>query len=269
MVFSKFEEETNLKNLQPFYGLLHQFGIEKQGVTMGNHVEGLKQTVIDIIETFQEQNPVTKFTSEAQWYIAIDVGIDVMIAKRNLVENNLVSILKLSELSPYSYYGHSGSPLLLYKAADSNGRNFGLVNPYLDKGEALALGPNPDIQELLQMMFKRQGRDGFLNAYEPSTSNHYRPYLPDVYVNIEVEPLQLILGNIALESTEFDYDDEHDEYLISNSDEIFDNAFSPISYTESEPGYPESFYLMYAIGKSPFKRETKSLNHPRGGILNG
>ena len=267
MVFSKLEEETNLKNLQPFYGLLHQFGIEKQGVTMGNHVEGLKQTVIDIIETFQEQNPVTKFTSEAQWYIAIDVGIDVMIAKRNLVENNLVSVLKLSELSPYSYYGHSGSPLLLYKAADANGRNFGLVNPYLDKGEALALSPNPNIQELLQMMFKGQGtvRQGAsLNAYEPSTSNKNHPYLPDVYVNIEVDPLQLILGNIALESTEFDYDDELDEYLISNPYEIFDNAF-----TESEPDYPESFYLMYAIGKAPFKRATKSLNHPRGGILNG
>jgi hypothetical protein len=154
----------------------------------------------------------------------------------------------------------------LYKAADSNGRNFGLVNPYLDKGEALALSPNPNIQELLQMMFKGQGtvRQGAsLNAYEPSTSNKNHPYLPDVYVNIEVDPLQLILGNIALESTEFDYDDEHDEYLISNPDLLISQEF----YTEFEPDYPESFYLMYAIGKSPFKRATKSLNHPRGKFI--
>jgi hypothetical protein len=71
------------------------------------------------------------------------------------------------------------------------------------------------------------------------------------------------LGNIALESTEFDYDDEHDEYLISNPDLLISQEF----YTEFEPDYPESFYLMYAIGKSPFKRATKSLNHPRGKFI--
>tara|TARA_R110000823_G_scaffold237732_2_gene363147 strand:+ start:302 stop:1072 length:771 start_codon:yes stop_codon:yes gene_type:complete len=251
-MMQKFVVNTNQRNLQPFYEQLREFGIEKEGTTINNNktMSNFKTTVVELIDKFKDQIPVTQFTSSAQWYIAIDIGPDFPLAKRNLFESTDLTEFKLGEISPYTYKGHEGSPFLLYKAPESKGSNFGLVNPYLSRGEPLTLAPNRFVQELL--LYAIDGMDS-VNAYEPSSGLQQS----EAYVNISTQQ-QLMIQNIALTGTEIDYDEE-DSYIIRNPNIGIDDWMSIEQFDET-------FYLMYSIGESPFKRKSIALNYPKGSI---
>ncbi len=248
----KFIVNTNQRNLQPFYEQLREFGIEKEGTTINNNktMSNFKTTVVELIDKFKDQIPVTQFTSSAQWYIAIDIGPDFLLAKRNLFESTDLTEFKLGEISPYTYKGHDGSPILLYKAPESKGSNFGLVNPYLNRGEPLTLAPNRFVQELL--LYDSDGMDS-VNAYEPSSGLQQS----EAYVNISTQQ-QLMIQNMALIGTEIDYDEDY-SYSIRNPNIGIDDW-------RSIEQFDESFYLMYSIGESPFKRKSIALNYPKGSI---
>ena len=243
---------ANKLNLLPFYEQLREFGIEKEWTTINHNktMSNFKTTVVELIDKFKDQIPVTQFTSSAQWYIAIDIGPDFPLAKRNLFESTDLTEFKLGEISPYTYKGHDGSPILLYKAPESKGSNFGLVNPYLNRGEPLTLAPNRFVQELL--LYDSDGMDS-VNAYEPSSSLQQS----EAYVNISTKQ-QLMIQNMALIGTEIDYSEDY-SYSIRNPNIGIDDWMSIEQFDET-------FYLMYSIGESPFKRKSIALNYPKGSI---
>ena len=136
----------------------------------------------------------------------------------------------------------------MYKAPKSKGSNFGIVNPYLSRGEPLTLAPNRFVQELL--LYDSDGMDS-VNAYEPSSG----PNQSEAYVNISTQQ-QLMIQNIALIGTDIEVDGEY-SYIIRNPNIGIDDWMSIGDNT---------FYLMYSIGESPFKRNSKALNYPKGSI---
>ena len=256
-MMQKFVVNTNQRNLQPFYKQLCEFGIEQEWTTINNNktMSNFKTTVIELLDKFKDQIPVTQFTSSAQWYIAIEIGPDYILAKRNLFESTDLTEFKLGEISPYIYKGPGGnrwdhSPILLYKAPKSKGSNFGIVNPYLSRGEPLTLAPNRFVQELL--LYDSDGMDS-VNAYEPSSG----PHQSEAYVNISTQQ-QLMIQNIALIGTDIDYYEE-DSYIIRNPNIGIDDWMSIEQFDNT-------FYLMYSIGESPFKRNSIALNYPKGSI---
>ena len=54
-----------------------------------------------------------------------------LIAAQSLIQDNLEAF-RLGDISPYSYRGDMGSPMLLYKAKNNQG--IGLLNSYLMAG---------------------------------------------------------------------------------------------------------------------------------------
>jgi len=241
----KFYESCLERGLEPFYNKMVEQGVTNQWSNIAPNLD-FKREIIDLIERYEQELPVTKFTDEEQWYLAIgiDEGIDgPLIAMQSLIQNNLTDF-RLGEISPYSYRGDLGSPMLLYKA--KNNRGFALLNSYLKSGEALDdFEVNDSVKELLQLtgMWRRS------QAHVPD------PGTREFYVNVTIPSETLMLENLALQATEINYINEGYGGRFE-----FQNLNISIGWQD----VPESLYIMYALGKTPFRRGRLALNYPGG-----
>ena len=241
----KFYESCLERGLEPFYNKMVEQGVTNQWSNIAPNLD-FKREIIDLIERYEQKLPVTEFTDEEQWYLAIgiDEGMDgPLIAIQSLIQNNLTDF-RLGEISPYSYRGDLGSPMLLYKA--KNNRGFALLNSYLKSGEALDdFEVNDSVKELLQLT----GMWGRSQAHVPD------PGTREFYVNVKIPPETLMLENLALQATEINYITEGYGGRFE-----FQNPNISIGWQD----VPESLYIMYALGKTPFRRGRLALNYPGG-----
>ncbi len=249
----RFYDECKIRGLEPFYDKMMQHSLTKEWTSYppDSASEAFKTEIISLLEQYSQALPVTEFTDDEQWYFAVEIGPtdSALIAAQSLIQDNLEEFC-LGDISPYSYKGDMGSPMLLYKAKNNQG--FGLLNSYLEAGEALDdLEPNPSVKELLRLT----GRLRRSQAHEPS------PKKLDFYINVTIPAETLMLENLALAGTEINYVVEEIEvggvYYFKNSEIGADWQ-----------DVPESIYLMYALGKNPspqfYKLNSRSLNYPGG-----
>ena len=251
----RFHDECKIRGLGPFYNKMVQHSLRKEwtkhyfeGISDENEILAFKTEIISLLEQYSQALPVTEFTDDEQWYFAVEIcdTDSALIAAQSLIQDNLEAF-RLGDISPYSYHGDMGSPMLLYKAKNNQG--FGLLNSYLTAGEALNdFEPNPSVKELLRLT----GRLRRSQAHEPSSKKL------DFYINVTIPAEILMLENLALARTEIDDDDYDGSYYFKNP-RIGVNSWQEV---------PESIYLMYALGKNPspkfYKLSSPSLNYPGG-----
>jgi len=242
---NKFYYACQERGLEPFYNKMVEQGIIVQYSTITPNLD-FKREIIDLIERYEQELPVTEFTDEEQWYLAIgiDEGMDgPLIAMQSLIQNNLTDF-RLGEISPYSYRGDLGSPMLLYKA--KNNRGFALLNPYLKAGETL---DDFEVKDSVKELLKLTGTWRRSQAHVPD------PGTREFYVNVKIPPETLMLENVALQGTEINYIEEGYDGRFE-----FQNLNLSIGWQDA----PESLYIMYALGKKPFLRGRLALNYPGG-----
>ena len=163
-----------------------------------------------------------------------------------ILDTRNLTDFRLKDVSPYSYRGDSGSPMLLYKA--KNNRGFALLNAYLKASETLDdFEPNESMVELLKLT----GHQRRSRAQVPDHGTR------DFYVNVTIPPETLMLENLALQGTEINYIDDWDEY---DGRWEFQNPVIGATWQDA----PDSFYIMYALGKTPFRRNRLALNYREG-----
>ena len=241
----KFYESCLERGLEPFYNKMVEKGVTKQWSNIAPNLD-FKLEIIDLIERYEQKLPVTEFTDEEQWYLAIgiDEGMDgPLIAMQSLIQNNLMDF-RLGEISPYSYRGDLGSPMLLYKA--KNNRGFALLNSYLKSGETLDdFEVNDSVKELLKLS----------GTWRRSQAHVPEPGTREFYINVKIPPETLMLENLALQATEINYITEGYGGRFE-----FQNPNISIGWQD----VPESLYIMYALGKTPFRRGPLALNYPGG-----
>tara|TARA_B100001287_G_scaffold272544_1_gene274405 strand:+ start:3107 stop:3877 length:771 start_codon:yes stop_codon:yes gene_type:complete len=241
----KFYESCLERGLEPFYNKMVEQGVTKQWSNIAPNLD-FKLEIIDLIERYEQKLPVTEFTDEEQWYLAIgiDEGMDgPLIAMQSLIQNNLTDF-QLGEISPYSYRGDLGSPMLLYKA--KNNRGFALLNSYLKSGETLDdFEVNDSVKELLKLS----------GTWRRSQAHVPDPGTREFYINVKIPPETLMLENLALQATEINYITEGYGGRFE-----FQNPNISIGWQD----VPESLYIMYALGKTPFRRGRLALNYPGG-----
>ena len=242
----KFYERCLERGLEPFYDKMVEQGITRDWSAVAPNLD-FKREIIDLIERYKQELPVTEFTDDEQWYLAVPVDEaeeGPLIALQSLIQENLTDF-RLKDVSPYSYRGDSGSPMLLYKA--KNNRGFALLNAYLKASETLDdFEPNESMVELLKLT-GHQRRSG---AQVPDHSTR------DFYVNVTIPPETLMLENLALQGTEINYIDDWDD----DGRWEFQNPVIGVTWQDA----PDSFYIMYALGKTPFRRNRLALNYPGG-----
>jgi len=253
----RFQDECKIRGLGPFYNKMVQHSLTKEwtkhyfeGISDENEILAFKTEIISLLEQYSQALPVTEFTDDEQWYFAVEIcdKNSALIAAQSLIQDNLEAF-RLGDISPYSYHGDMGSPMLLYKAKNNQG--FGLLNSYLTAGEALDDSePNPSVKELLRLT----GRLRRSQAHEPSSKQL------EFYINVTIPAETLMLENLALAGTEINYVDTEYEGIY-----YFKN---PRIGVTSWQDVPESIYLMYALGKNPhsqfYKLKSLSLNYPGG-----
>jgi len=236
----KFYESCLERGLEPFYNKMVEQGVTNQWSNIAPNLD-FKREIIDLIERYEQELPVTEFTDEEQWYLAIgiDEGMEgPLIAMQSLIQNNL------GEISPYSYRGDLGSPMLLYKA--KNNRGFALLNSYLKSGETLDdFEVNDSVKELLKLS----------GTWRRSQAHVPDPGTREFYVNVTIPSETLMLENLALQATEINYINEGYGGRFE-----FQNLNISIGWQD----VPESLYIMYALGKTPFRRGRLALNYPGG-----
>lgn len=247
----RFYNECKIRGLGKFYDKMVQHSLRKEWTSYppDRESEAFKTEIISLLEQYSQALPVIEFTDDEQWYFAVEIGPtdSALIAAQSLIQENLEAF-RLGEISPYSYRGDMGSPMLLYKAKNNQG--FGLLNSYLETGVALNdFEPNPSVKELLRLT----GRLRRSQAHEPS------PKKLDFYINVTIPAETLMLENLALAGTEINYvDEEYDGVYYFKNSEI----------GADWQDVPESIYLMYALGKNPspqfYKLNSRSLNYPGG-----
>ena len=256
----RFYDECKIRGLEPFYDKMVQHSLTKEWTNYANkfstnnsiskilNMKEFKTEIISLLEQYSQALPVTEFTDDEQWYLAVEIGAtdSALIAAQSLIQDNLEEF-RLGDISPYSYKGDMGSPMLLYKAKNNQG--FGLLNSYLVAGAARDIEPNPSVKELLRLT----GRLRRSQAHEPS------PKKLDFYINVTIPAETLMLENLALAGTEINYvDEEYDGVYYFKNSEI----------GADWQDVPESIYLMYALGKNPspqfYKLNSRSLNYPGG-----
>lgn len=265
----RFYDECKIRGLKPFYNKMVQHSLTKEWTNYAPNtinkkskklnMKEFKTEIISLLEQYSQALPVTEFTDDEQWYLAVEIGAtdSALIAAQSLIQDNLEGF-RLGDISPYSYKGDMGSPILLYKAKNNQG--FGLLNSYLVAGEALddTYEPNPSVKELLRLT----GRLRRSQAHEPSSKKL------DFYINVTIPVETLMLENLALAGTEINYvEEEYDGVYYFKNSEI-GAAWQEV---------PESIYLMYALGKNPspqfhsnidwfakFSINPRSLNYPGG-----
>lgn len=265
----RFYDECKIRGLEPFYNKMVQHSLTKEWTSYApstptkkyiHHqtMKEFKTEIISLLEQYSQALPVTEFTDDEQWYFAVEIcdTDSALLAAQSLIQDNLEEF-RLGDISPYSYKGDMGSPMLLYKAKNNQG--FGLLNSYLEAGEALDdFEPNPSVKELLRLT----GRLRRSQAHEPSWKKL------EFYINVTIPAETLMLENLALARTEINYvDEEYDGVYYFKNSEI-GAAWQDV---------PESIYLMYALGKNPspqfhpntdwfarFSINPRSLNYPGG-----
>jgi len=255
MVFTQAEQRKFYKRclergLEPFYDKMVEQGVTKQWATAGNL--DFKREIVDLIERYKQELPVTEFTDDEQWYLAIgveDAENSPLIALQSFIQENLTDF-RLKDVSPYSYRGDLGSPMLLYKA--KNNRGFALLNPYLKAGETLEdFEANESVVELLKLT----------GSWSRSQAHVPDPGTREFYINVTIPPETLMLENLALQGTEINYIDEGYDGRWE-----FQNPGIGALWQD----VPESFYIMYALGKKPFRKSRLgnlgllALNYPGG-----
>jgi len=257
----RFHDECQIRGLKPFYNKMAQHSLRKEWTNYPLAEDSIifKREIISLLEQYSQALPVTEFTDDEQWYFAVEIcDTDAaLLAAQSLIQDNLEDF-RLGEISPYSYKGDMGSPMLLYKSKNNQG--FGLLNSYLMAGEALDdFEPNPSVKELLRLT----GRLRRSQAHEPSLSKL------DFYINVTIPAETLMLENLALAGTEINYvDTEYDGIYYFKNPGIGVTSWQDV---------PESIYLMYALGKNPslqfhpntdwfarFSTNPRSLNYPGG-----
>jgi len=260
----RFHDECKIRGLGPFYNKMVQHSLTKEWTNYAHkdmivENEAFKTEIISLLEQYSQALPVTEFTDDEQWYFAVEISATdaALIAAHSLIQDNLEEF-RLGDISPYSYLGDMGSPMLLYKAKNNQG--FGLLNSYLTAGEALDdFEPNPSVKELLRLT----GRLRYSQAHEPSWKKL------EFYINVTIPAETLMLENLALAGTEINYvDTEYDGIYYFKNPRIGVTSWQDV---------PESIYLMYALGKNPspqfhsnrdwftrFSINPRSLNYPRG-----
>jgi len=256
----RFYDECKIRDLEPFYNKMVQHSLTKEGTInrSARHrqlgavgtMRAFKTEIISLLEQYSQALPVTEFTDDEQWYFAVEIcdTDSALIAAQSLIQDNLEAF-RLGDISPYSYRGDMGSPMLLYKAKNNQG--FGLLNSYLEAGEALNdFEPNPSVKELLRLT----GRLRRSQAHEPSSKKL------DLFINVTIPAETLMLENLALAGTEINYEvEEYDGAHYFKNPRIGVNSWQDV---------PESIYLMYALGKNPhsqfYKLKSRSLNYPGG-----
>ena len=241
----KFYERCLERGLEPFYDKMVERGINKDWSAVAPNLD-FKQEIIDLIERYEQELPVTEFTEDEQWYLAVPIDEaeeGPLIALQSLIQEKLTDF-RLGDVSPYSYRGDAGSPMLLYKA--KNNRGFALLNSYLKPGETLEdFEPNESVVELLKLT----GRWSRSQTHVPD------PGTREFYVNVTIPPETLMLENLALQGTEINYIEEGYDGRWE-----FQNPVIGATWQDA----PESFYIMYALGKTPFRRGLLALNYPGG-----
>ena len=247
----RFHDECKIRGLGPFYNKMVQHSLRKAWTNYPLEEDSIifKTEIISLLEQYSQALPVTEFTDDEQWYFAVEIcDTDAaLIEAQSLIQDNLEAF-RLGDISPYSYHGDMGSPMLLYKAKNNQG--FGLLNSYLTAGEALNdFEPNPSVKELLRLT----GRLRRSQAHEPSSKKL------DLYINVTIPAEILMLENLALAGTEIDDDEYTNSPLLFKNPRIGVNSWQEV---------PESIYLMYALGKNPspkfYKLSSPSLNYPGG-----
>ena len=249
----RFYDRCKISGLEPFYDKMVQHSLTQEWTSYPSDStsEAFKTEIISLLEQYSQALPVTEFTDDEQWYFAVEIGPTdlALIGAQSLIQDNLEAF-RLGDISPYSYKGDMGSPMLLYKAKNNQG--FGLLNSYIEAGEPLDdFEPNPSVKELLRIT----GRLRRSQAHEPSPSKL------DFYINVTIPVETLMLENLALAGTEINY----------VPDQIGDDGVYYFKNSEIGAAWqdvPESIYLMYALGKNPspqfFKLNSRSLNYPGG-----
>lgn len=242
----QFRDGSIKRGLEPFYNKMVEQGLTKQYQNIAPDLD-FKREIIDLIERYKQELPVTEFTDEEQWYLAVGVAEaehGPLIAVQSLIQDNLTDF-RLGDLSPFTYRGDLGSPMLLYKAKNNQG--FALLNSYLEAGETRDdFEANDGVKQLLRYT---------ANVRSWSQAHYPQPGKRDFYINITIPPETLMLENLALKGTEINYIDEgYDGTWEFRNPDIGANWQTA----------PESFYIMYALGKTPFRRSLLSLNYPGG-----
>ena len=233
------------RGLEPFCDKMVEQGLTKQYQNIAPNLD-FKREIIDLIEQYKQELPVTEFTEDEQWYLAVGVAEaenGPLIAIQSLIQNNLTNF-RLGDVSPFSYRGDFGSPMLLYKAKNNQG--FALLNSYLEAGETRDdFEANDSVKQLLR----------YTGMLSRSQAHYPQPGKRDFYINITIPPETLMLENLALKGTEINYIDEgYDgtwEFRNPNINANWQTA-------------PESFYIMYALGTKPFRKSLLALNYPGG-----
>ena len=178
----KFYERCLERSLEPFYDKMVEKGISKDWSAVAPNLD-FKREIIDLIERYKQALPVKEFTDDEQWYLAVgveDAEEGPLIELPYLTQEKLMDF-RLGDISPYSYRGDLGSPMLLYKA--KNNRGFALLNSYLKPGEILEdFEPNESVVELLKLT----GRWSRSQAHVPD------PGIRDFYINVTIPPETLM-----------------------------------------------------------------------------
>tara|TARA_B100001778_G_C18489773_1_gene584509 strand:+ start:186 stop:944 length:759 start_codon:yes stop_codon:yes gene_type:complete len=241
----KFYQGCQERGLEPFFNKMVEQGLTKQYQNIAPNLD-FKREIIDLIERYKQELPVTEFTADEQWYLAVGVAEaenGPLIALQSLIQNNLTDF-RLGEVSPFSYRGDLGSPMLLYKAKNNQG--FALLNSYLGAGETRDdFEANDGVKQLL----------GYTGMLSRSQAHYPQPSKRDFYINITIPSETLMLENLALQGTEINYIDEDYDGTWE-----FRNPDINANWQEA----PESFYIMYALGKTPFPKRLLALNYPGG-----
>ena len=94
----KFYERCLERGLEPFYDKMVEQGINRDWSAVAPNLD-FKREIIDLIERYKQELPVTEFTDDEQWYLAVPVD------EAEEVSVNRVAILDTRKLNRFSIKG--------------------------------------------------------------------------------------------------------------------------------------------------------------------